>query len=343
MTLDNLDLQLVHALQINPRAPFVTVARALQVDAVTVARRWERLVTDNISWVTGYPNAAAYFFGYVEVSCHVAQAEQVADRLAEDVHAVSIAHITGDMDLLVVVVTQDYITFARYITERIHRIPGVIRSRSHPFAHSYVEGSAWRLDALSSDQIRIMRKTTIPSMPGQKIVDDERPIVLALAGDGRLALTDLARRTGVSVNTARRRLQRLVTARKVLLRCEIAHTYSGWPLTVIFWARADANRVTNVAELLIKLRPVRICAVTATGHSTLVFTVSLRSVDGILKFHQYLADTIPDLLITDRALVLRHVKLAGSVLDETSRRVGTVPMDITRPIAVGGAKLDRRS
>lgn len=342
MTLDNLDLQLVHALQINPRAPFTTVASTLKVDAATVARRWERLTADNLGWVTCYPNAAGYFFGYVEVSCQVAQAEQVADQLSEDTHAVSIAHITGDMDLLVVV-TQDYATFARYVAERIHRIPGVVRTRSHPFAHSYLEGSAWQLDALSSDQTRIMRKTAIPSIPGQKIVDDERPIVLALADDGRLALTDLARRTGVSVNTARRRLQRLVTARKVLLRCEIAHTYSGWPLTVIFWARADANRVTNVAQSLIKLRPVRICAITATGHSTLVFTASLRNVNEILKFHQYLADTIPDLLIIDRALVLRHVKLAGSVLDETGRRIGTVPIDITLPIAVGEANLQRRS
>ena len=30
MTLDNLDLQLVHALQINPRAPFTTVASTLK-------------------------------------------------------------------------------------------------------------------------------------------------------------------------------------------------------------------------------------------------------------------------------------------------------------------------
>jgi hypothetical protein len=40
--LDELDLALVNALQISPRAPWTEVATALEVDAATVARRWQQ-------------------------------------------------------------------------------------------------------------------------------------------------------------------------------------------------------------------------------------------------------------------------------------------------------------
>lgn len=48
--LSELDLALVNALQISPRAPWTELAKALDIDAATVARRWERLRTAGHAW-----------------------------------------------------------------------------------------------------------------------------------------------------------------------------------------------------------------------------------------------------------------------------------------------------
>jgi len=43
VVLSEIDLQLLHALQINPRAPWNIIGLVLGVSPATAARRWERL------------------------------------------------------------------------------------------------------------------------------------------------------------------------------------------------------------------------------------------------------------------------------------------------------------
>ncbi len=53
--LDELDLAIVHALQIQPRVPWVRVGQVLEVAAVPVAPRWERLAGARAAWAHGSP------------------------------------------------------------------------------------------------------------------------------------------------------------------------------------------------------------------------------------------------------------------------------------------------
>ena len=50
---DELDLAVVNCLQLSPRASWTLVGEALDVDPVTVARRWQRLSSAGIAWVSG--------------------------------------------------------------------------------------------------------------------------------------------------------------------------------------------------------------------------------------------------------------------------------------------------
>src|SRR5438067_2198349 len=45
LTLDRIDRQILHALQISPRAPFARIATVLDVSEQTVARRYQRMRT----------------------------------------------------------------------------------------------------------------------------------------------------------------------------------------------------------------------------------------------------------------------------------------------------------
>ncbi|MDH6576360.1 NAD kinase [Kitasatospora sp. MAP5-34] len=49
---DELDLALVNALQLQPRAPWSLLGQTLGISPVTAARRWRRLSEAGIAWVT---------------------------------------------------------------------------------------------------------------------------------------------------------------------------------------------------------------------------------------------------------------------------------------------------
>ncbi|MFJ8440171.1 AsnC family protein [Kitasatospora griseola] len=55
--IDELDLALVDALRVDPRAPWSRLAAPLGVDPATLSRRWARLTADGDAWVTCYPSA----------------------------------------------------------------------------------------------------------------------------------------------------------------------------------------------------------------------------------------------------------------------------------------------
>ncbi|MFC7564574.1 AsnC family transcriptional regulator [Actinomadura namibiensis] len=50
--MDELDLALVNALQLDPRAPWSRLSGPLGVDAATLSRRWSRLTESGAAWVT---------------------------------------------------------------------------------------------------------------------------------------------------------------------------------------------------------------------------------------------------------------------------------------------------
>ena len=54
-TVDELDLRIVHALQIHPRAPWSLVASVVEADRATALRRWRRMEEAGAAWVSCYP------------------------------------------------------------------------------------------------------------------------------------------------------------------------------------------------------------------------------------------------------------------------------------------------
>ena len=58
LTLDRIDRQILHALQISPRAPFARIASVLDVSEQTVARRFQRMRTHGVVRITALPDPA---------------------------------------------------------------------------------------------------------------------------------------------------------------------------------------------------------------------------------------------------------------------------------------------
>ena len=344
VTLDESDLALIEALQVAPRAPWSALSKAVGVTPATAVRRWQRLLDDGAAWVTGTPGPGVWdasCVAYIDITCEPAAKVAVAEHLAADPHALSVDLTSGGSDLFVTVATPDLRSLARYLLERLDRMPGITASRARIATRLYTEGSSWRLGALSPDRLATLQRWRTGGLgeTGSFVSPGDRDILVNLGLDGRASYVALAEAAGVSTATARRRTDRLIESGAVLLRTEMAAPLAGWPVSVILSGHAPAARLYEVARTLGRLRPVRLCA-TLAGTPSLIVVAWLRTVDEVHRFEVSLARGVADLEIIERRVVLRTVKRMGRILADDGRAVGMVPMDVWRD-PVGGVAPDR--
>jgi DNA-binding Lrp family transcriptional regulator len=335
-TVDELDLRIVHALQISPRAPWSLVASVTEADRATIMRRWRRMHEAGAAWITCYPvETVDPVLALVEISCAHGQTLQVAKRLAADPHAVSVNVSAGSCDLLLEVVTRDQRDQSRYVLERLGAAEGIREVRTHHSAAYYRDASQWRLgllDAAAERRLTALAGTSVTTSqiaPGPRaFCDPQREIARELAADPRMPAAELAVRLGVSRATAHRRLAGLLAEHPVM-RCELARPLTPWPVSASFFLRCPADKIDVTAQALSKLREVRAVVVTVGPHS-LFIAAWVRSVSHVSLLEAQLAARLPHVQVTDRSFVTRPVKLMGQLLDEDGMRTGTVPIDLRR-------------
>ncbi|MGH3520042.1 MAG: Lrp/AsnC family transcriptional regulator [Haloechinothrix sp.] len=330
---DELELKLLNALQINPRAPWTLLGEVLGVDPATAARRWAELADRGRAWIAVYPGVdtlAETLVAFLEVDCEAGAASGVAEALVNDSRVSTIEHITGGHDLLLTVFVSDLATLSAYVLTGLGSINGVRGTRAHVATTVLAEGSKWRLRALDAEQ-RARLRAALPQRSDTHVrpVDGrDNALLIALACDGRTTYSDLAKQTGLSVSTVRRRLTSLLADRQVIVRCEVAQSLSGWPVSASLWCRVPPSTLDPVARELAGLPETRLCSAITGGPPNLLLSVWLRSVADVQRLELTLGERVPGFEVINRALALRHVKRMGRTLDSYGRATGMVPLDI---------------
>jgi DNA-binding Lrp family transcriptional regulator len=332
--LSELDLALVNALQINPRAPWSLIGETLGVSAVTAARRWARLVANGDAWMTAYPGgdlAARMVLAFVEIDCSPGCLRQVSDTVAADEHAASVDYISGRRDLFVHVVATTLTEVSDYVVHRLAVLPGVAGIRTLISPRIFSEGSRWQVRAISQAQ-RAALSTRSPQQASATAFDElNRALILALGADARASYAELAELLDVSASTVRRRLDALLATGALRLRCEVARSLSPSPVSMTLWLRVPPDRLEAATASLTTLPQVRMCAA-VSGPANLLLIVWLRTQTDTVELESALVTRLPWLEIVDRAVILRQVKLMGRVLDGAGRESGRVPLDFWSPV-----------
>ncbi|GAA4474078.1 Lrp/AsnC family transcriptional regulator [Rhodococcus olei] len=333
--LSELDLAVINAMQINPRASWTLIGEVLQVDPVTAARRWERLTRAGAAWVTCQPlGTADTSAALVEIECEPGRNLAVARQLSDDPQAVTIDLTAGGRDLVVTVVAPDLPALSSYLLERAGGFAHVTRVRSHPVVRFHTDASRWRLRSLERGQVRQLTADLGDRTPTdsarQAPTGADWAIATALAADGRASLAELAAAADVSVATARRRLGRLIGAGQIRLRCELARELTGWPISVWFFAETPPSELDDVAAALLPIPEVRAVVSTAGPHNLLV-AAWLRRLEDVQRLEAQITRRLSAVTITDRSLVIRPYKLLGRLLDPHGFSTAVVPMDIRPP------------
>ncbi|MGY5011088.1 Lrp/AsnC family transcriptional regulator [Streptomyces sp. 900105755] len=328
------ELALINALQLSPRASWTELGRALGVDPVTVARRFHRLSAQGTAWVGFSPGPRLLeqiCVAYVVIDCAPGTTARVAEALSTHPHMVTIERTASGHDILATVATPDLPALSRYTLDLLPHLPGITAVRSRIVTHMFTEGGHWRIAALAPAQrARLTAQAPAPAMrqtAHRQLTSADRALAVRLAHDGRAPYQTLAQDLGVSLSTAKRRVESLTRRGLLRFRCDFARPLGGWPVAVTFWARVPPADLPEVGQCLIRLPETRNCAA-ISGPQNLILQASLHSVSDILRLETHLATAHPALDIADRVITLRQDKLLGRLLDAHGRSVGVVPADL---------------
>lgn len=332
VTPSELDLALVNALQLRPRAAWTELAPLLGVAASTLARRWDRLTGAGLAWVCAAPGrefSRGRATAFVLLRCRPGARSRLADRLSKFPEAATVEVTgSGSADLLLDVLAPDLPSLSRFLTGTLDQLPGVT-SVSSLFATSlYVEGSRWRLRSLDQSQLTALGNSasTAPESVHTRELDPvDHALLDELVRDGRVGLAELGQRTGTSPATVRHAAAPSDGLRHPHLPLRRRRPARRAPGPGLLLAQVPARDIGTVHRTLAATPECRLVA-GVTGPANIFATLWVHDIGDIQRRETALCARVPTLTVTDRIVGLHTVKRMGHLLDHEGRRTGVIPI-----------------
>lgn len=328
--LDELDLELVHALQISPRMPWAVAGEILGVAPSTVAARWARLVAEGAAWLTAYPTPAVsgQVAAFVELAIDPQQRDIVVRRLVADPRVLSVEVLARRLNVVCTVFAPSLAALRRLTTEELPSWNGVQEVVESVVVRGFRDASQWRVGALDSQQSAAATAHArsegggAGAAPGRALADSP-DLVAALMRDPRASVADLARSCGGTPATVRRHMIRLLGSGALTMRCDVDHAAAGWPVSATWFASVPAEALEQIGRALASSPAVRLCQ-SVSGRSNLMLSVFSRSLSGLADWEAAACASLPGLSLGESVLHVRFHKRMGRVLDADGRATSEV-------------------
>lgn len=320
------DLELLHALQIAPRATWTQLGRALGRHPTTLTARWERLRADGRAWVTAHlgtsgTQGCATFIG---LECQPGRRSEVLERLCALPEISTVEESARAWDVRLTVLTRTWQQMTRHVLPLVRTDPAILRTQVTVVTRLYAVASNWRLDILSPQQQRrvaALRPET--SGPHGVIPPHLDEITAVLQRDGRATAVEIAAATGTHPTTAARHLRQAIETGLVTLRCELAQEHSGYPVSCQWYLRLPPAQLEAAVRYLRSHRTLRLCAST-TGDTNLICLLWLRNPGEILDLEAGLQEVAPGVQVVESDVGVRTHKRMGWLLRDDSTTTGKV-------------------
>ncbi|MBG0739849.1 AsnC family transcriptional regulator [Paeniglutamicibacter antarcticus] len=323
------DLALIHALQIAPRAGWVEVAAVLGVHPTSLAARWERLRASGLAWITGHRTGdpQTVSLAFIGVDCVMVDQSRVVEALCAVPEIITVEQTASSHALMLTVVTESMAQLSTEVIPSIRAIHGVLGYETSLCTRQHQNGSSWRLNVLSRAQQQKMQSLARIDYSDGQLPQSHLDLLPFLAADGRVTAAQIARALGRTAATAQRQLNRVLASHILSLRCEIAQSLSGLPVTCQWFVKVPPGQHEAAAATLRRLRNVRFSAST-TGQSNFTVIMWLNSVADVMDVELTLQQNIPGIELRDSVVMLACTKRVGWMLRP----------DGTAAAVVGGAE-----
>ncbi|MGC0416147.1 Lrp/AsnC family transcriptional regulator [Embleya sp. AB8] len=326
LTLDDLDRGLIHALQVDARAPFTLIADILGSSTQTVVRRYRRLYAHAGLRVVALPtprNSGTHQW-FIRLTAATRNAHDIALALARRPDTSWVRLTSGGTEIVAIIHTAPTGPDAHALLLRdIPRTAGITAVSAHYLLHTYLGGpTAWRgrVDILDeAGQARLRAESGIPDttdpatpdVPAYVLTDADRQLLSALREDARLGYADLAAATGTTASTAARRLAELRARDALFFDVDIDPALLGITVSALLWMQVAPAHLDTVATALATHDELALVAAT-TGPTNLVAHALCQNAEAL---HHYLTRRVAWEAITriETAPVLRTYKAATTL------------------------------
>ena len=307
--MDDLDRRIAAALQVNGRATWRQVARAVGSSESTVARRAQHLIDSGFMRVTAVADPIRCGFGYpvlVQLKCEVGTAEDAAELLAERPDVRFAALVTGAFDVVVELIVQSRRRLARILLEELPEIKGITQTTTESVLRNFKTAYDWSRDLLGPAAAEL---EPARALAGDSIAPStvDLQLLQLLVEDGRRSFAQLAGALGISESMARRRVEALAAAGCLRFATFVDPHHLGYDVEVLVWMRVDLARLEETALALSTRPEVRYLSATS-GFSDLTCEVILRSQDDLYAFSTETLADLPAVRQVDFALELATLK-----------------------------------
>nr|WP_231117607.1 Lrp/AsnC family transcriptional regulator [Mycobacterium intracellulare] len=255
IVIDDLDAQILDALQLAPRVSFRRIAAVVGASEQSVARRYHRLRRNGVVRVVGLENR--WVDREASWVCRLRSAPDRIPQLADAlVRRPDVSHanvLAGWTDLECVVRAPLGDSREDVLLRLLPRTASIIDISIDLLLHSFGQpatarwtGYGRRLSDRQAEQI-LAERTDQPRSDQRSLPSaEDRPILEALAEDGRAPQAKLAARTGWSVARVSRRIAALEASGALLYDVDVLPERLGHQLSAMLWltlAPKDLHRV----------------------------------------------------------------------------------------------------
>lgn len=332
LVVDDLDRGLIHALQVDARAPFTLVADILGSSTQTVVRRYRRLYAHAGLRVVALPapRSSGTHQWFVRLTAATRTAHDIAVALARRPDTSWVRLTSGGTEIVAIIHTTPAGPDAHALLLRdIPRTAGITAVSAHYLLHTYLGGpTAWRgrVDSLdAAQQARLRTESATGTGPGTGtgttetelggpaylLTDADRLLLDALRDDARLSYAELAAVTGSTASTVARRLAELRARGALFFDVDIDPSTLGVTVSALLWMQVAPARLDAVATELAGHQELAVVAAT-TGPTNLVAHALCRDAE---ELHHYLTRKVALDAIAriETAPVLRTYKAAATL------------------------------
>ena len=290
--IDQTNGRILHALQLSPRLSFRCLAQAIGVPEQTVARRYRAMRRDGLLRVTGVVNPLVYGQDRWIVRVHAKPDD--LPRLAEALvrrPEVTHANVLSGWTELVCTVRAPIDGGSDGLMQRLPRTSAVLGMDVDLVLHEFggPAGVVWTGygHTLTAAQMAALQidsgDAEVPQRAIAAPTDDDRPLLAALAADGRIPLAQLADETGWSPARVKRRLAALHAAATIAYDVDVLPERLGFRLAAMVWMTVPPHLLTNVAEKIAAHDEVA-SVIAVSGRNNLMAVVICRDVQHLYRY-----------------------------------------------------------
>lgn len=315
--LDDLDRRIVHALSVQPRASFRTLAAAVSVSDQTVMRRYQRMRDVAGLRVFGRANAARVGWSdwYLRVQCVPGSAPTVARALAvrDDTSWVHLA--SGGTEVVCALQTRSPEQRDALLLTNLPDTRRVMTIHAHSLLHVFTE-PAWNAltQALPDADLRRLGPTAVVADDDTvlELTTGDAALLAHLARDGRASNASLAAATNRHESNVRRRIEHLWRSGVLYFDLDLDTLALGMTARAMIWASVEPAHLEATGHAMAAHPEIPFAAAT-TGPTNLVASVVCTDERHLYRYLTHRFAALPGVHTVETAPLITTLKRTAPV------------------------------